>query len=320
MKDSNRDGIKLSQLRALVAVAKHGNFSEAALQLDISQSAVSHAIASLEGELGVVLLSRGRQGARLTPVGERITAHATEMLQLLDCISKEANLAKGLNGGEVRIACFRSVATHVLPEIIAEFRRIYPAIAVTIQEYRGDEGGYEVAEQSVRTGRSDIGFTCLSPGAEFESLEVMSDEYYVLFPPTYDVPPGPLTWEQILEYPLILPPDDDACAHLIHTHFAKFTKAIVPTYRIREDSTIIGMVMKGLGITIMAQLAAEPLPSAIQVRPLPVALERKIYTIIRSNALHSPAVFAFLDLLKRMDRFISPRSKLLRAASHRKTA
>ena len=46
--------LKISQLRALVAVADHNNLSEAALQLDLSQSAISHAIANLEDELGVL--------------------------------------------------------------------------------------------------------------------------------------------------------------------------------------------------------------------------------------------------------------------------
>lgn len=72
--------MKLSQLRALVAVADHNNFSEAALHLGLSQSAISHAIASLEEKLGVVLLSRGRHGAHLTSVGERVTTHARNVL------------------------------------------------------------------------------------------------------------------------------------------------------------------------------------------------------------------------------------------------
>lgn len=57
--------LKLSQLQILVAVADGGSFSEAALKLQMSQSTVSYAIASLETELGVVLLSRGRYGAHL---------------------------------------------------------------------------------------------------------------------------------------------------------------------------------------------------------------------------------------------------------------
>jgi DNA-binding transcriptional LysR family regulator len=64
--------LKISQLRTLVAVAEYSNFSEAALHLEISQSAVSHAIAALEAELGVILFHRGRNGADLTPVGKQL--------------------------------------------------------------------------------------------------------------------------------------------------------------------------------------------------------------------------------------------------------
>lgn len=56
----NLSRLKLSQIRALVAIAECGKFSEAALQLGINQSTVSHAIATLEDELGVILLNRGR--------------------------------------------------------------------------------------------------------------------------------------------------------------------------------------------------------------------------------------------------------------------
>lgn len=92
--------MNISQLQTLVAVVERGNFSDAALQLHISQSAVSRAIASLEEELGVTLLVRGRFGARLTPVGERLLRHVRKMLQLREQMDYEANLEKGLRGGK----------------------------------------------------------------------------------------------------------------------------------------------------------------------------------------------------------------------------
>jgi DNA-binding transcriptional LysR family regulator len=98
---------KLSYLHALIAIADSGSFSEAALRLQLSQSAVSYAIATLENELGVVLLSRGRQGAHLTPVGEQIVDRARRITHLLDDVVKQANLSKGLEGGYVRIRYHR---------------------------------------------------------------------------------------------------------------------------------------------------------------------------------------------------------------------
>lgn len=294
----NLESVKLSQLRALVAIVEQGNFGEAALHLQVSQSAVSHAIATLEDELGVVLLSRGRHGATLTPVGERIVVYAREMLQGLDKIGKEANLSKGLEGGQVRIASFRSVATHILPGAIAQFRRRFPAIAVTITEYRGDEG----VEIALREGRADIGFTCIPTSNEFQILEILRDEYVVLLPPNATVADGSISWEQLAQYPLIMPPDSDYCSVLIRNHLVAQKQTVVPTYKINEDSTIVGMVVQGLGATIMARLAAEPLPSDVQVRRLPVPLERIIRAAILAEALHSPAVYAFLDTLKHLQK------------------
>lgn len=290
----NRDNIKLSQLRTLVAVAESGNFGEAGIHLGVSQSAVSHAIATLEADLGVVLFVRGRHGARLTPVGEKILRHAQAMLGLLEAIDREAALAKGLQGGEVRVASFRSIATHVLPEVIADFRKTYPAIALSLTEYRGDYG----SEHALREGRVDVGFTCLPLGDEFESWELFRDEYVVLFPPTVTLPDRPLTWEDLAAYPMILPPETDYCSVLIRDHFARLQLPLSAAYHITEDSTIVGMVTRGLGITIMTRLAAEPLPAQIQVRPLPTPLERVICVTVLANALHPPAVYAFLDTLK----------------------
>jgi DNA-binding transcriptional LysR family regulator len=290
----NRDQIKLSQLRALVAVAEVGNFSEAGLRLDVSQSAVSHAIASLENDLGVILFSRGRHGATLTPVGERILHHAQQMLQLLDCIDKEAVLSKGLQGGELRIASFRSVATHVLPEVIAQFRNLYPAIAISLEEYRNEDS----VEQILREGRADIGFTCLPPGEEFETWELIRDDYIVLLPPQYRDVEDPISWETLHRFPLIMPPKSDYCSTIIRSFFARTHQSLKAAYHISEDSTIVSMVRQGLGTTIIARLAAEPLPPDIQVRCLPGPLQRVIVAAILKDGLHPPPVFAFLEALK----------------------
>lgn len=289
----NRDNIKLSQLRSLAAVAECGNFSEAGLQLGVSQSAISHAIATLEDELGVILFSRGRHGAQLTPVGDRMVQYARQMLDLLDAMDKEANLARGLKSGEVRVGSFRSVATHVLPDIIAQFRQCFPQIAVSISEFRGDDG----IEQALRKGTIDIAFTCLPTPDDFDSWELFRDEYLVFFPPGIDIPTK-LTWDYLNTYPMILPPDTDYCSILIRNHFATLKQTIQPVFTINEDSTILGMVQRGLGATVMARLAAEPLSPDIQIRRLPIPLERIIRVSVLHEALLPPSVYAFLDTLK----------------------
>lgn len=290
--------IKISQLRALVAVADYGNFSEAALHLELSQSAVSHAIASLEEELGVVLLSRGRHGARLTPVGERAIALARQMLQLLEGIVKEADREKGLHGGQVRIAAFRSVATHILPTVIARFRSHFPQISVTITEFFDFAG----VEQTLREGQADIGFTYLPSTGEFDTWEILRDDYVALLPPNSRLRSAHLTWKQLSTYPLIVP-STNTCSIRIRNHLRESDYPLNITYEVREDSTIVSMVMQGLGAAILPRLAAEPVPPCIQVCSLPIPLERIIGVAVVADSLQTPGVFAFLDALRNTGQF-----------------
>lgn len=289
--------MKFSQLRAVVAVAEHGNFSEAALELQLSQPAISHAIATLEEELGVPLFSRGRHGAVLTPAGERIVYHARQALQHLEMMQKEANLQKGLHGGQVRIASFRSVATHVLPKVIAKFRSCHPEVSVTIIE-RPD---YLDIEQCLREGRADIGITYLPTSKEFEAWELLRDEYVALLPPTATVRSHQLTWGELADYPLVLLPCLP-CGRILHNHIKKLAPPMHTASDIQEDSTIVSMVVQELGAAILPRLAAEPIPKDVQVYRLPVPVERVIATAVLSNTLHIPAVFAFLEMLKKFDR------------------
>lgn len=297
MNRNHQNQIKLSQLRILVAVAEYTSFSEAALQLEMSQSAVSHAIAMLEADLGVVLFSRGRHGAYLTPVGERVVAHAQQIMQLQEEIIKDANLARSLQGGQVRISAFRSVSTHILPEVIAQFYRRFPEIAVDITEHLDDLA----IEEDLRKGRADIGFVERSISDEFETWELLRDEFVALLPPSFEPTGTMLSWEQLSSYPLIMNTDSDKLDEPIHLHCSEFGITLHIAYQVRSDSTIVSMVARGLGATIIPRLAAEPIPKEVQVYSLPVPLFRVIKIAVLANALQVPAVFAFLDLLRKAD-------------------
>ncbi|MBW4693762.1 MAG: LysR family transcriptional regulator [Lyngbya sp. HA4199-MV5] len=288
--------MKFSQLRALVAVAEYGNFSEAALALNLSQPTISHAIATLEDELGVSLFARGRRGAVLTAAGEQIVAHARQAIHHLELMQKEANLQKGLNGGQVRIASFRSVATHLLPRVIAQFRDRVPNVSITIIE-RPD---YLDIEQTLREGRADIGITYLPTSADFEVWELLRDDYLVLLPPNARIRSTRLTWDDLAAYPLILLPCLP-CGGMLHKHLDAVAPSIQTACNIQEDSTIVSMVMQGLGAAILPRLAAEPIPAALHVYSLPVPLKRVIGVATMPEALYTPAVFAFLETLKTFD-------------------
>lgn len=280
-------------LKVLQTVVECGSFSTAALKLDMSQAAVSRAIAALESELGVSLLTRGRFGAHPTPIGEKVLHHANQILHTREQIEQEVNLAKGLEGGRVRIASFRSAATHLLPPLIARFSQRFPNIEVSLIE---DDPIH--IEEALRSGRVDIGLIPLPRShEEFDTWEIARDEFVVLLPKADKPIPEQLNWAQLAKYSFVLF-NYAECTSAVRNHWLQWNQSLKVAFEIKEDSTIVSMVAQGLGAAVLPRLAALPIPAGVEVRSLPVPLERIIGAAIVANVLHPPAVFAFLDLLR----------------------
>lgn len=284
--------MNIYHLEVLAAIAREGSFSGAALVLDTSQAAVSRAIASLEEELGVPLLNRGRFGARLTQVGERVLGHGQQILELRECIDYEVNLEKGLYAGRLRIASFRSAATHLLPPIIAQFRQQFPRVEVTLSEL--EPAG---VEQALREGLVDIGLVPLPRSEEFAVWEIARDEYVALLPKTPQPLPERLTWEELSRHDFVLY-NYAECTSAVREHWSRWGQDLKITYVIKEDSTIVSMVAQGLGAAILPRLAALPIPVEVQVRSLPEPLERIIGVATLAQTPCSPAVDVFIALLR----------------------
>jgi DNA-binding transcriptional LysR family regulator len=301
MKPNPKSSFTLAQLRVLIAIANSRSFSEAALQLEMSQSSVSNAIATLETELGVVLFARGRQGASLTPVGEQVLAYAKQMMQLQEEIYKTVNLAKTLQGGQVRITSFRSITTHVLSGVIAQFRQRFPQIGVTILEQWENQH----IVNALRQGQADIGIIDHPLDDQFDTWELLQDEYVVLLPASFQVKGSKLDWDDLRNYPFVMFSEGDQHDEEVFAHCSTFDTSLNVAYWVKADSSIVSMVAQGLGATIIPRLAAEPIPNSIQVFSLPQPLFRFIRVAVLADALFPPPVFAFLEMLKAESRFYS---------------
>jgi len=294
VKDTHQDQVKLSQLKIVVAVAEQKTFGEAALELGISQSAVSHAIASLEESLGIILFARGRHGATLTPVGANILPHARAAVDSVSAILKEAAIGKGVDRGKVRIATFRSVATHVLPEGLKRLHEQFPGIVANLTEHENDHQ----VEQALREGRADVGIITLPVSNDLTAWELLKDEYIVLLPPDAELEGNKLTWEALAKQPLLMPPVDYVMMRPVYDHINGLGYRLNVVSEVETDAATVNLVAQGLGGTILPRLAALPIPEFVQVYALPVPLERPIGVATLTDALLPPAVYALLDTLK----------------------
>ena len=99
-------------------VVESGSLTKAADLLHMTQSGVSHAISSLETELGIALLTRDRSGITLTADGELVLQRIREVLTANERLNQQVAAIKGLEIGTVRIGTFTSVSAQWLPGVI----------------------------------------------------------------------------------------------------------------------------------------------------------------------------------------------------------
>src|SRR5262245_4711174 len=130
--------LDLRRLSVFRAVADHGSFSAAALELDYTQSVVSHHVAQLERELGVTLLERGKRPVRLTPAGERLHAHAATVLGAARTAEADLRAVAGLEAGTLRVGAFLTACTTFVPAASGAFEAEYPGVEVRLDQLEPD--------------------------------------------------------------------------------------------------------------------------------------------------------------------------------------
>lgn len=121
-----------SRLRTLVALAATGSVRGAAGRLTVTESAVSASIAALARELGVPLVEPAGRGLRLTPSGTVYARYARRVLGLLDEGAAAAVQELDPERGRLRLAAVTTAGEHLLPTLLAGFRRRHPGVALVL--------------------------------------------------------------------------------------------------------------------------------------------------------------------------------------------
>lgn len=275
--------IKLHQLEMLVAVADTGGFGKAAAELGCTQSSISHAVTELERTLAVRLLNRSRSGCTPTEAGNRVLGQARQMLRLAQGIVDGA-ADDGAPIGHVRIACFRSVGSHLLPPALAALAREFPGIRIDLDDSceEREDVGLAVAE-----GRADLGIAQLPVGDQFTVHNWVADAYVMVAPASLALK-APLTWEQFDGLSYLQLNCTGALAILAQCRAAGFKAEVSRT--LTTDTGILALVKHGIGYAIMPRLAVFPVPDGVQVLALPIPAPRQFALVALPALARTKAV------------------------------
>ena len=171
--------LQLAHMRTLEVVARHGSFSRAATELNLTQPAVSMHVSQLEQRLGLPLLERVGKRAFPTRAGEVLLAHAARAVAELEAGVAMVRRLRGLVAGRVRIGTSASISIYLLPPVLRRVRARHPEVELVVVTGNAPEIARAVVANTL-----DVGIVSLPVRErELTILPFYRDELVAIAPP-----------------------------------------------------------------------------------------------------------------------------------------
>jgi len=280
----------LRQLRAFVAVARQGSFSQAGQLIGLSQSAISHSVKELEMEAGVRLLDRTTREVLLTEAGQQLATRLTRLLDELNTTLLDLRSYGEQRSGTVRVAASQTPSAHLMPQCLASCQQHYPDIRVILHDRV-----QQAVLHSVRNAEVDFGIV-IGPlhDADFEATEILQEPFLLLCHQEDELAQAEqVSWQMLAGRDMVLQDYASGSRVLVDAVLQQQALHINVVQEIGHPATLYPMVEAGIGISILPALAL-PLPSGrkLVVRRLYPEMNRSLMLIRRKNRSLTPAAEA----------------------------
>lgn len=246
----------LRQLQYFLAVAENGSISGAAHHLAISQSTITEAMKELEQDLGVTLFERQARGMTITHKGQQFLRHATKVLADVADARRALAAEPAPLSGRLQLGVTSLVAGYVLSDLLARFRRAYPAVSVAAVE-----DGADYLEHLLVNGELDVAVQVLQAepadsALKTETLE--SSDYRLWLPIGHALAESPaVALVEIAEEPLIALAIDDVEA-TVRGIWRKLRLRPRIAFRTRSVEAVRSLVATGAGVALLPDLVYRP--------------------------------------------------------------
>jgi DNA-binding transcriptional LysR family regulator len=276
-----------AQLRVLMAVVDAGGFSLAGQRLQMSQPGVSRAVASLEEELGVQLLTRSRGSVSLTNVGVRVAVHARGVLAHAEAIRQQAARVAGSFAGRLRIGSLPGLSARLISPVLARLHAEHPGIAVEMFEATDDTILFWIRTHSV-----DVGLVA-RPASDVD-ITPLADVAMVAVVPTASaasegdaVPLAALDGE-----PFVVA--RSGFERLVEDTFAADGRTPQVAFEVNDVASAAAIVAADLGVAVVPEPLLGDVPPGAAALPLDPPLVAPLGLAVKSRAEALPAAAAFL--------------------------
>lgn len=289
--------MNLNALRIFAAVVEHRGFTSAAKAIHVSQPAVSKSVRDLERRAGLPLVERGGRGVRLTEAGEVLYDHARRIFALERSAEEELRARRGVEAGALRVGASTTIATYLLPPLLARFARAHPAVElrVTSANTRGVTRALLAYELDVALVEGPVA----AEGVVVAPWR--ADELVIVAAPDHPLAGrGGVTAADIAAERFLVREPGSGTRAVVEAALA--SASIVPRRTVELGSTeaIKEAVAAGLGIAAVSRAALADELALGKLRVVPVAgveIRRELTILSLAGRPATPAARAFAQLL-----------------------
>ncbi len=285
------------KLEILMTAADLGSFTRAAEATGYTQSGLTHMMDSLEREIGFPLLERGRSGVCLTSQGRELMPSIRAFLKANAALDSEIGRLSRNGPGVIRIAAYASIAMHWLPEIIYQFRR---EVGDTDVDLRMVDHAVEPFEL-LTAGKADLIFASKQDyrDGEYDWIPLYREPVCAILPMSYPLEGRDrLPLKELERKDFIIPYgrfDID-----VRRAFAQAGAVLQGQEAHVDDETVIRMVERGLGVSLMAELMYSGRCRGVRCVPLDPPVYRELGMGVRSRERAAEPIRQMMACVERL--------------------
>ena len=246
--------MNLKDLKYLVALADTGHFGKAAERTFVSQPTLSAQLKKLEEFLGVKLVERQPKNVQLTEVGRQVVVRARRMLEESEEIIALARHNTDPLAGKLKLGLIPTIGPYLLPRVMQKIRKALPQLGLMLYEYQT-----EPLLKRLRDGEIDLGIMALpAPLDGLESRPLYEEAFTLALPQQHPLAEKSTVKLQDLKgHPLLLLEDGHCLRDQALEVCSRVDVKEVEDFRATSLETLRQMVVAGLGITLLPELAVE---------------------------------------------------------------
>lgn len=275
------------KIRAVLAAARLGSLSKAAEEFSYTPSAFSHMLSGFEEELGICVFKRSSTGVSWSEEGAviapRLEALAESERELLDAVSSLIREKRR----EIRIATYSSISRNLLSRLLADFKKTYPSIRLSVHVADDLRGWLEQERADVVFADNDV-----LEGTQW--CPILFDRYVAIAPSDWLVGKDEISREELYSQPHIFTDDSYLRSALDPARFCELIY-----FRSEDDLALLDMVRAGMGIALMPRLSLGEDLCGLRVLELCPHIERTLGFSCRRRSEQTPEVLHFVRYIKR---------------------